>query len=35
MHEVYENIEECNLGKKRKVLIAFDNTITEMINNKN
>ena len=35
MHEVYGNIEECNLGKKRKVLIAFDNIITEMINNKN
>ena len=24
IQDVYKNIEECNLGKKRKVLIAFD-----------
>ena len=24
IQNVYKNIEECNLGKKRKVLIAFD-----------
>ena len=28
------NIEEYNLGKKRKVLIIFDNMIADMINNK-
>ena len=30
MQNVYKNIEEYNLGKKRKVLIFFD----DMINNK-
>ena len=34
MQDVYKNIEEYNLGKKRKVLIAFDNMIADMINNK-
>ena len=24
MQDVYENIEEYNIGKKRKVLIVFD-----------
>ena len=24
MQDNYKNIEECNLGKKRKVLIDFD-----------
>ena len=23
MHDVYENIEECNIGKKRKILIVL------------
>ena len=32
--EVYKNIEEYNLGQKRKVLIVFDEMITDMINNK-
>ena len=32
--DVYENIEECNLGKKHKVLIVFD-MIADIINNKN
>ena len=27
-----ENIEECNPGKKRKVLIVFDDMIVDMIN---
>ena len=34
MHDVYKNIEEYNLGKKCKVLIAFDDMIACMINNK-
>ena len=34
MQDIYKSIEECNLGKKRKVLIAFDNMIADMINNK-
>ena len=31
---VYKNIEEYNLGKKRKVLIVFNDMITDMIINK-
>ena len=34
MEDVYKNIEEYNSGKKRKVLIVFDDMITDMINNK-
>ena len=34
MHDVYKNIEEYNLGNKRKILIAFDGIIDDMINNK-
>ena len=34
MQEVYKNIEEYNSGKKRKVLIVFDDMIADMINNK-
>ena len=34
MQDVYKNIEEYNLGKKRKILIIFDDMITDMINNK-
>ena len=34
MQDVYNNIEECNLGKKLKVLIVFDDMIADMINNK-
>ena len=34
MQDVYKNIEDCNPGKKRKVLIVFDDMIAEMINNK-
>ena len=33
MQDVYKNIEEYNLGKKRKVLIFFDDMIADMINN--
>ena len=31
MQGVYKNTEEYNLGKKRKVLIVFDNMIADMI----
>ena len=34
MQVVYKNTEEYNLGKKRKILIVFDDMITDMINNK-
>ena len=32
--DVYENIEEYNLGKKGKVLIVFDDMVADMISNK-
>ena len=32
--DFYKNIEEYNLGKKRKVLIGFDDMNAHMINNK-
>ena len=31
MQDIYKNIEEYNCGKKRKVLIVFDDVITDMI----
>ena len=34
MQDVYKNIEDYNLGKKRKALIVFDDMIADMINNK-
>ena len=34
MQYVYKIIEEYNLGKKRKILIGFDDMIADMINNK-
>ena len=34
MQDVYSNIENCNPGKKRKILIVFDDMIADMINNK-
>ena len=34
MQDVYKNIEDYNPNKKRKVLIAFDDMIADMINNK-
>ena len=33
MEDVYKNIEDYNPGKKRKVLIVFDDMIADMINN--
>ena len=32
MQDVYKNIEECNLCKKRKIIIFFDDMIADMIN---
>ena len=34
MQDVYKNIENYNSGKKRKILIVFDDMIADMINNK-
>ena len=34
MHDVYKNIEEYDLGTQSKILIVFDDTVTDMINNK-
>ena len=34
MQDVYKIIEECNSGKKRKVLIVFDDMIANIISNK-
>ena len=34
MQDFYKNTEEYNLGKKRKVLVVFDDMIADMINNK-
>ena len=34
MQDVYKNIEDYNPGRKRKVLILFDDMIADMINNK-
>ena len=34
MQNLYKTIEEYNIGKKRKILIVFDDMIADMINNK-
>ena len=34
MQDVYKNIEEYNPGKNNKVLIVFDNMISDMISYK-
>ena len=34
MEDVYKNMENYNPGKKRKILIVFDDMIADMINNK-
>ena len=35
MQGVYKNIEDYNPGKKRKMLIVFDDMIADMINSRN
>ena len=34
MHDIYKNIDEYSIDKKRKILIVFDDMIADMINNK-
>ena len=34
MDDIYKNIEECSLNKKRKILIVFDHVIADMLSNK-
>ena len=34
MQDVYQNIEDYNPGKKRKILIVFYDMIADMISNK-
>ena len=34
MQDVYEDINEYNIDKERKILIVFDDMIDDMINNK-
>ena len=34
MQDIYKNIGEYNSGKKRKILIVFDDMIADTINNK-
>ena len=34
MDDIYKNIEEYNANKKRKILIVFDDMITDMLSNK-
>ena len=34
LQDVYENIDEYNTDKERKILIVFDDMIADMINNK-
>ena len=34
MEDVYKNTKDYNPGKKRKILIVFDDMIADMINNK-
>ena len=34
MDDIYENINDYNLNRRRNILIAFDNTIADIMNNK-
>ena len=34
MDDIYQNLEEYNPDKKRKILIVFDNIIADMLSNK-
>ena len=33
MDDIYKNIEKCNPNRKRKILIIFDDMITDMLSN--
>ena len=34
MNDIYKNIEDYNLNKKQKILIAFDDMIADILSNK-
>ena len=34
MDDIYKNIERCNPNRKRKILIVFDDMISDMLSNK-
>ena len=34
MHNVYKNIEECNIDKENEILLVFDDMIANIINNR-
>ena len=34
MDNIYKNIEECNPNMRHKILIVFDDVITDMLNNR-
>ena len=34
MGDVYENIDDYNWGRRRKILIVFDDLIADIMNNK-
>ena len=35
IHNICKNLEEYNPNKKRKILVIFDDMITNMLSNKN
>ena len=35
IYNIYKNLEEYNPNKKRKILVIFDDMITNMLSNKN
>ena len=34
MNDIYKNIKECKINKKREILIVFDDAIADMLSNK-
>ena len=34
MHNVYKNIEKCNIDKENEILLVFDDMIADMINDR-
>ena len=34
MDDVYENIDDCSPSRKRKIMIVFDDMITDIMRNK-
>ena len=34
MDDIYEKIDECNPNRKRKMLIAFDKMVSDILRNK-